>query len=162
MESRKVINEVLLERAILREWSQLQREAGKRIVFTNGCFDLLHPGHVHLLEAAARLGDILLVAVNDDDSVRRLKGSGRPIYPVAERAEILLALRWVDCITVFSEETPLETIERVKPHVLAKGAEYREAEIVGADSVRSYGGEVVRIQMKAGYSTRSMIHRICK
>ena len=102
----------------------------------------------------------VLVAINDDDSIRRLKGSDRPIYPAGERAEILLALRWVDCVTVFPEDTPKETIELVRPHVLVKGAEYQEKDIVGAKFVSSYGGEVTRIRMKPGYSTRNLIRKV--
>ena len=151
---------MLVSRNELKKWASAQQEAGKKIVFTNGCFDLIHPGHLSLLEQAAGKGDILLVAINDDDSIRRLKGNDRPIYPAVERAEILLALRWVDCVTVFPEDTPMETIELVKPHVLAKGAEYQEKDIVGAKFVSSYGGEVSRIRMKPGYSTRNLIRKV--
>lgn len=136
------------------------RRQGRRIVFTNGCFDLLHPGHVKLLHESASHGDVLLVAINDDDSVKRLKGNDRPIYPADERAEILLAVRGVDYVTVFPEDTPKETIERVRPDVLVKGGEYRQSEIVGAKFVKSYGGRVVRVGMKPGHSTRSMVRRI--
>jgi D-beta-D-heptose 7-phosphate kinase/D-beta-D-heptose 1-phosphate adenosyltransferase len=136
------------------------RRAGRRIVFTNGCFDLLHPGHVGLLRRAAALGDVVVVAINDDASVRRLKGAGRPIYPARERAEILLAVRWVDHVTVFPEDTPLETIEMVRPDVLVKGSEYRKKDIVGAAFVASYGGSVVRVPMRKGHSTRSIVRRI--
>jgi D-beta-D-heptose 7-phosphate kinase/D-beta-D-heptose 1-phosphate adenosyltransferase len=133
---------------------------GKRVVFTNGCFDLLHPGHLSLFEEAASLGDVLVVAINDDDSVRRLKGAGRPIYPAGERAELLSALRWVDCVTVFPEDTPRRVIEEVRPDVLVKGAEYGEGEIVGEDLVASYGGSVRRIPMRAGYATSRIVKRI--
>lgn len=136
------------------------RKSGRKIVFTNGCFDLLHPGHLRLFSRSAELGDVLVVAINDDDSVRRLKGADRPIYPQGERSEILLALRWVDYVTVFPEDTPLETIELVRPDVLVKGAEYKERDIVGARFVRSYGGDVVRIPMKKGHATRLMLRRI--
>ncbi len=138
------------------------RRDGKRIVFTNGCFDLLHPGHISLLSRSACEGDVLLVAINDDASVRALKGDTRPIYPAEERAEILLALRWVDYVTVFPEATPLETIEQVKPDVLIKGAEYKQDEIVGADFVKRNGGCVVRIPMKAGHSTRGLVRRMAE
>ncbi|NIM19512.1 MAG: adenylyltransferase/cytidyltransferase family protein [Candidatus Latescibacteria bacterium] len=151
---------MLISRTDLEKRSRAFRKAGKRIVFTNGCFDLVHPGHLHLIETAASFGDILLIAINDDASVRRLKGEGRPIYPASERAEILLALKWVDCVTVFSEDTPLETIRLVRPHVLVKGAEYKEEDIVGATFVSKDGGEVVRIRMKPGYSTRTLIQRV--
>jgi D-beta-D-heptose 7-phosphate kinase/D-beta-D-heptose 1-phosphate adenosyltransferase len=130
------------------------------VVFTNGCFDLLHPGHLRLLSKAAAEGDVLVVAINDDDSVRGLKGAGRPIYPAEERSEVLLALRWVDYVTVFPEETPLAAIERVRPDVLVKGAEYRERDIVGASFVKSLGGRVVRVPMKKGHSTRLLVERM--
>ena len=137
-----------------------QREHGRRIVFTNGCFDLLHPGHIRILRESGRHGDVVVVGINDDDSVRRLKGRGRPIYPAEERAEILLATRWVDFVTVFAEATPKETIEQVRPDVLVKGAEYLEKDIVGASFVREYGGRVVRVRMKPGESTRQIVARI--
>jgi D-beta-D-heptose 7-phosphate kinase/D-beta-D-heptose 1-phosphate adenosyltransferase len=146
-----------LER-VAAEWHR----AGRRVVFTNGCFDLLHPGHLALLEDAAGRGDVLLVAINDDASVERLKGTGRPIYPAAERAELLLALRWVDAVTMFSEDTPLETIQKVKPDVLVKGSEYGEGEIVGEPFVLGYGGEVRRFPMKPGYATSRVIRRIAE
>jgi len=138
------------------EW----RAQGRSVVFTNGCFDLLHPGHLALLEQAASFGDVLVVAINDDGSVRRLKGEGRPIYPADERAELLLALRWVDCVTVFSEDTPLEVIEAVRPDVLVKGAEYGAGEIVGEDVVVSCGGSVQRVAMRTGYATSRIVKRI--
>jgi D-beta-D-heptose 7-phosphate kinase/D-beta-D-heptose 1-phosphate adenosyltransferase len=136
------------------------RREGRTIVFTNGVFDLLHGGHLALLQDSAALGDVLLVAINDDASVRRLKGPGRPVYPAAERGEILLALRWVDAVTVFEEDTPLETIRRVRPHVLVKGAEYGAGEIVGEEFVVAHGGRVVRYPMRAGHSTTQIIRRM--
>ena len=152
----------VIPRRHLQATCDAMRGEGKRIVITNGCFDLLHPGHIRLLTAAAAHGDVLLVAINDDASVRRLKGEKRPIYPAAERAEILLALRSVDYVTVFPEDTPLETIQMVKPEVLVKGDEYGEVDIVGASFVRRGGGEVVRVPMKSGHSTRFMVQRILK
>jgi D-beta-D-heptose 7-phosphate kinase/D-beta-D-heptose 1-phosphate adenosyltransferase len=136
------------------------RKAGRSIVFTNGCFDLLHPGHLALLEASAALGGVLIVAINDDASVRALKGPGRPVYPAGERAELLLALRWVDAVTVFEEETPLRAIEMVRPDVLVKGAEYGAGAIVGEELVVGNGGRVVRIAMQPGYSTSDIVSRI--
>ena len=150
----------VLVRSELLEFFEKVRGTGRRVVFTNGCFDLLHPGHLRLLSRAAAEGDILVVAINDDDSVRGLKGTGRPIYPVEERSEVLLALRWVDYVTVFSEETPLAAIEHVRPDVLVKGAEYRERDIVGASFVKSSGGRVVRVPMKQGHSTRLLVKRM--
>jgi D-beta-D-heptose 7-phosphate kinase / D-beta-D-heptose 1-phosphate adenosyltransferase len=136
------------------------RAAGQSIVFTNGVFDLLHPGHLALLQASAIEGDVLLVAINDDASVRRLKGESRPIYPAAERAEVLLGIRWVDAVTVFPEATPLEVIELVCPDVLVKGAEYGAGEIVGEEFVVGHGGRVVRYAMQPGQSTSSIVTRI--
>jgi rfaE bifunctional protein nucleotidyltransferase chain/domain len=136
------------------------RAEGRTIVFTNGVFDLLHPGHLALLAECASLGDIVLVAINDDASVARLKGPTRPVYPAAERAEILLSLRWVDAVTVFAEDTPLITIERAQPHVLVKGAEYGSGQIVGEDVVLARGGRVVRYPMAKGHSTTRIIRRM--
>ncbi len=150
---------MLIPREELESTARSLRKSG-RLVFTNGCYDLIHPGHLHLLEAAAAKGDALLVAVNDDDSVRRLKGANRPVYSADERAEILLAIRWVDYVTIFPEDTPLETIRLVKPDVLVKGSEYKEEDIVGAEYVKERGGEVARIQMRSGYSTRALIRKL--
>jgi rfaE bifunctional protein nucleotidyltransferase chain/domain len=136
------------------------RDAGRTIVFTNGVFDLLHPGHLALLAECANAGDLVLVAINDDASVARLKGPTRPVYPAAERAEILLALRWVDAVTVYGEDTPLVTIERVQPHVLVKGAEYGSGQIVGEEFVLARGGRVVRYPMAQGHSTTHIIRRM--
>ena len=150
----------LVSRANLAAAAEKLRRGGERIVFTNGCFDLLHPGHISLISRAASLGDRLVVAINDDASVRKLKGDTRPIYRAEERAEILLAIRWVDCVTVFPEDTPIETIRLIRPDVLVKGGEYRQREIVGATFVRSYGGSVVRIPMKKGHATRRIVARL--
>jgi D-beta-D-heptose 7-phosphate kinase/D-beta-D-heptose 1-phosphate adenosyltransferase len=135
-------------------------EEGRTIVFTNGVFDLLHPGHLALLADCAQLGDLVIVAINDDASVARLKGPSRPIYPASERAEILLALRWVDAVTVFTEDTPLVAIERVRPHVLVKGAEYGAGEIVGEEFVMARGGRVIRYPMAKGHSTTEIVRRM--
>jgi D-beta-D-heptose 7-phosphate kinase/D-beta-D-heptose 1-phosphate adenosyltransferase len=150
----------VIERAGLETTCEALRAQGRSIVFTNGCFDLLHPGHLDLLARSAACGNVLLVGINDDASVRRLKGSERPIYPAEERAEILVALRWVDYVTVFPEDTPRETIRLVRPDVLVKGAEYKERDIVGARFVRSYGGDVVRVPMKKGHATRLLVRKI--
>jgi D-beta-D-heptose 7-phosphate kinase/D-beta-D-heptose 1-phosphate adenosyltransferase len=150
----------VIPRERLGEVARGWRDAGRSVVFTNGCFDLLHPGHLALLEACAAEGDVVLVAINDDASVTRLKGPGRPIYPAAERAELLLALRWVDAVTVFEEDTPRETIEIVRPQVLVKGAEYGAGAIVGEDMVVGSGGRVVRFTMKPGYSTSDVVSKM--
>ncbi|HET6463798.1 MAG TPA: adenylyltransferase/cytidyltransferase family protein [Candidatus Krumholzibacteria bacterium] len=145
---------------MLAETAQRWHDDGRVIVFTNGVFDLLHPGHLALLSDCAGLGDLVIVAINDDASVQRLKGPSRPVYPENERAEILLALRWVDAVTVFSEDTPLVAIERVRPHVLVKGAEYGAGEIVGEEFVKARGGRVVRYPMEKGHSTTNIVNRM--
>jgi len=133
------------------------RRRGQRIVMTNGCFDVLHAGHVACLEAARRLGDRLIVAVNDDASVRRLKGGGRPLVPLAERMEVLAALAAVDWVVAFTEPTPEALIERVLPDVLVKGGDYRPEAIAGAAQVRAHGGEVVVLPYRDGLSTSAFI-----
>jgi D-beta-D-heptose 7-phosphate kinase/D-beta-D-heptose 1-phosphate adenosyltransferase len=131
-----------------------------RVVFTNGCFDLLHPGHIRCLEQARALGDILVVAVNSDAGTRRLKGPERPILPQDERGEILAALACVDFVTFFDEDTPRDLITRVLPDVLVKGGDWGLDEIVGREEVEAAGGRVVSIRMEPGYSTTAIIARI--
>lgn len=133
---------------------------GKRVVFTNGCFDLLHPGHIRGFEQAHSLGDILIVAINSDSTVRFLKGEDRPIIPQGERAEILAALAAVDYVAVFDEVTPREIIARVLPDVLLKGGDWGSNEIVGREEVEAAGGRVVSIPLEPGYSTSAIIERI--
>jgi len=135
---------------------------GRRVVFTNGCFDLLHAGHVKLLERARRLGDVLIVGINSDRSVRGLKGSGRPIVPQADRALLLAALASVDYVTVFNDATPARVIARLRPHVLVKGADWGAGEIVGRELVQRHGGRIVRIRLFAGRSTSDLVARIRK
>jgi D-beta-D-heptose 7-phosphate kinase/D-beta-D-heptose 1-phosphate adenosyltransferase len=134
--------------------------AGRRVVFTNGVFDLLHPGHVRYLQAARREGDLLIVAVNSDRSVRANKGPTRPVTPEGERAEILSALACVDAVVIFDEETPADIIRRVQPDVLVKGADWAADAIVGRDTVEARGGRVVRIDVEPGWSTSKIIDRI--
>jgi len=129
-------------------------------VFTNGVFDLLHPGHVDVLLGARRLGDSLIVAVNGDDSVRRLKGPTRPVRSEAERAYVLAAFEMVDCVVLFDQDTPLELIERLRPDVLVKGGDYSEDTIVGASQVRSWGGTVVVVPLTPGQSTTNIIRTL--
>jgi rfaE bifunctional protein nucleotidyltransferase chain/domain len=136
------------------------RAAGKSIVFTNGVFDLLHPGHVRYLQHARRLGDLLVVAVNSDRSVRAVKGSDRPITPEAERAEILAALASVDVVVIFDADTPYEVIAALQPDVLVKGADWAEDAIVGREIVEARGGRVVRMAIASGYSTTAIIDRV--
>ena len=131
------------------------------IVFTNGVFDLLHPGHVELLEAARREGAALIVGLNTDASVRRLgKGADRPVTPEAARARVLAGLAAVDCVVLFDEDTPLELITRLQPDVLVKGADYSRDAIVGAELVESRGGRVVRVPLVHGFSTSSIVERL--
>jgi D-glycero-beta-D-manno-heptose 1-phosphate adenylyltransferase len=136
------------------------RQAGA-IVFTNGVFDLLHPGHVELLETARREGAALIVGVNSDASARRLgKGADRPVTPEAARARVLAGLAAVDCVVLFDEDTPLELITRLQPDVLVKGADYSRDAIVGADLVESRGGRIVRVPLVQGFSTSSIVERL--
>jgi D-beta-D-heptose 7-phosphate kinase/D-beta-D-heptose 1-phosphate adenosyltransferase len=139
--------------------SRLRRE-GKTIVFTNGVFDLLHPGHLRYLQHARRLGDALIVGVNSDRSVRANKGEGRPITPQDERAEVLEALACVDGVVIFDEPTPHELIVAVQPDVLVKGDDWAEHAIVGRDVVEARGGRVVRVPIEPGYSTTRIIEKI--
>jgi D-beta-D-heptose 7-phosphate kinase/D-beta-D-heptose 1-phosphate adenosyltransferase len=142
------------------EWRKSIQTSGKRVVFTNGCFDILHRVHIELLREAARLGDYLIVGLNSDDSVTRLKGSGRPFIPQAERAEILTSIRWVDGVVIFQEETPHLLIDRLRPDVLVKGGDYRSNDVVGNDIVRGDGGEVVIVPYVKGRSTSHLIRAI--
>jgi len=131
-----------------------------RVAFTNGVFDLLHPGHVDLLTAARRTADALIVGVNSDESVRRLKGSSRPVRSEAERAFVLAAVECVDLIVIFPEDTPLELVKTLKPDVIVKGGDYTETTIVGATEVRSWGGRVVVVPLTPGQSTTAIIHKL--
>ncbi len=136
------------------------KATGKRVIFTNGCFDILHVGHIELLKNAKELGDILIVGLNSDASVKRLKGSSRPIIPENQRAKVLGSLSFVDYITIFDEDTPLSLIQLLKPDVLVKGADYKPNEVVGRDVVESYGGEVVLLPLTDGVSTTKVIEKI--
>lgn len=136
------------------------RAKGERIIFTNGCFDILHPGHTRYLSAARKLGDHLIVAVNSDLSVRSIKGPKRPILPERVRAELLAALSSVDTVIIFDEDNPLEVIKYLLPDVLVKGGDWSEEEIIGADVVKDAGGEVNRIPFVPGYSASAIIDKI--
>ena len=136
------------------------RALGRRIVFTNGVFDLLHPGHVRYLQQARALGDALIVGLNADASVRRNKGAERPINPEAERAEILEALACVDAVVLFEEDTPDRIIRAIQPDILVKGADWAADAIVGRDTVEARGGRVVRIPVEPGHSTTAIIRKI--
>ncbi len=149
------------DRATAARWVKDRQAAGDKIVFTNGCFDLLHPGHVHYLEAARSLGDALIVGVNTDASAARLdKGPGRPVTPEADRARVLAACACVDRVVLFSEDTPLELITALSPDVLVKGGDYQLHEIVGREIVLARGGRVLALPFLPGYSTSALIARL--
>ena len=150
---------VVVSREKLLELRQGWREQGKAVVFTNGCFDLLHPGHVRLLEAARALGDALVVAINSDASVRGLKGPTRPILPETERAEVLASFAAVDAVTVFDEETPCPLLEKLLPDVLVKGSDWSHW-IAGREIVEEAGGKVTPIPVEPGYSTTDVVKNI--
>ncbi len=151
----------------IRRWEEIPRIRAywslleQRVVFTNGCFDILHLGHVEYLEAASQLGDVLVVGLNADASIRRLKGPSRPILPQEARARLLAALEFVEAVIIFEEDTPEKLIEALRPDVLVKGGDYTEDQIAGAAFVRSYGGEVALLPYIPGYSTTSLIQKIC-
>jgi D-beta-D-heptose 7-phosphate kinase/D-beta-D-heptose 1-phosphate adenosyltransferase len=147
-----------LEELILRFGAG--KRNGKRVVFTNGCFDLLHPGHIRSLETARGLGDVLIVGVNSDESVRRLKGEGRPVIPEQERAEILASLECVDAVVIFDESTPQRVVAALLPDVLVKGGDWPGNQIVGREEVEAAGGKVVLVEVVPGYSTTEILKKI--
>jgi D-beta-D-heptose 7-phosphate kinase/D-beta-D-heptose 1-phosphate adenosyltransferase len=150
----------ILKRDALARLADEAKRCGKRVVMTNGCFDLLHVGHLHLLREAKRRGDILIVALNNDRSVKAIKGPGRPILPESERSELIAALEMVDYVTLFDETDPKAVVEAIRPHVLVKGGDWEVNEIMGADIVKSEGGEVAVVPYLKGYSTTELIERI--
>ncbi len=151
----------VIDRQEAARWVKELQNKGRKVVFTNGCFDLLHPGHVLYLEQARALGDALIVAVNTDASVTRLgKGEGRPINCETDRSRLLAALACVNRVVLFDEVTPLQIITELKPDILVKGGDYRLAEIVGREVVLSYGGQVKVIPLATGYSTTALLSRI--
>ena len=150
----------LLDSEAMRKEREKLRAAGIRLVFTNGCFDLLHPGHVRYLAEARAQGDRLVVAVNADRTVTALKGEGRPILPLAERMEILAALEAVDYVVAFDEETPARVIQDLVPDVLVKGGDWSTDQIVGRDTVQAAGGRVMSLPFSPGYSTSSLIDAV--
>jgi len=149
------------EESLLKQ-VDLWHQQGLKVVFTNGCYDLLHVGHLRLLKEARKQGDVLLVAINTDDSVRRLKGPSRPIMTQQERAEVLAALEMVDAVTFFDEDTPEQILRKVKPDVLVKGGDYRFEEIVGHDFIPAYGGKVIPLLLVDGYSSTKIIDKILR
>ncbi|MFQ6008991.1 MAG: D-glycero-beta-D-manno-heptose 1-phosphate adenylyltransferase [Candidatus Zixiibacteriota bacterium] len=150
----------LISRAEVNNLVNRLRRAGKKIVFTNGVFDILHRGHIEYLAKAKSCGDVLIVGLNTDASVRRIKGWQRPIQKQQDRAAILLALKAVDYVVLFGEDTPDKLIRMVKPDVLVKGADWRLSQIAGADFVRSYGGKVKRVKLSEGHSTSAIIKKL--
>ena len=147
----------IMSRNGTRDW---RADFWGRVVFTNGVFDLLHPGHIDVIKAARAAGDALVVGLNGDDSVRRLKGPERPVRSEAERAYVVAALEAVDIVTIFEEDTPLELIDCITPDVIVKGGDYDETTIVGAASVRARGGDVLVVPLTPGQSTTSIIERM--
>ncbi len=150
----------VLSRQDARSLIDCRRAAGAVVVFTNGVFDLLHPGHLRYLQQARALGDMLIVGLNSDASVRRNKGPERPINPESERAEVVAALECVDAVVIFDEDTPAEIVRACQPDVLVKGADWPADQIVGRDTVEARGGRVVRMPVEAGYSTTALVERI--
>lgn len=142
------------------EVRQEARRKGEKVVFTNGVFDLLHVGHLDYLTKSKKMADLLIVGLNSDSSSRLLKGEGRPLNSETDRAELLTGLKCVDLVVIFPEETPLELIKILKPDLLVKGSDYSTDEIVGSEFVESYGGKVLSIELKAGYSTSGLIEKI--
>jgi rfaE bifunctional protein nucleotidyltransferase chain/domain len=136
------------------------RGEGQKVVFTNGCFDLLHSGHVHVFKEAKKLGDVLIVGVNDDRSIKAIKGDSRPIFPLAERMEILEAIQYIDYLVSFSEETPQKIISALLPDVLVKGEDWKRDEVVGREEVEGAGGKVVLVSLCEGQSTTTILERI--
>ncbi len=153
------VGQVVSQEEVIVRVAELKRN-GRRVVFTNGCFDLLHPGHIHCLEQARSLGDVLVVAINSDAGVRQLKGDSRPVIPQDERAEVLAALAAVDFVVIFDEATPQELLARLLPDVLVKGGDWGPEEIVGRKEVEASGGRVVSIPYEPGHSTTEILERI--
>ena len=145
--------------ALKNELAALSKR-GKRIVFTNGCFDILHAGHVDYLSKARKMGDVLVIGLNSDASVRRLKGNGRPLNKEADRARVLSALSFVDYVTIFNEDTPDRLIRKLKPNILVKGGDWQMKDIVGASFIKSYGGKVATVPFVKGISTTSLIKKM--
>jgi D-beta-D-heptose 7-phosphate kinase/D-beta-D-heptose 1-phosphate adenosyltransferase len=152
----------ILERNVLKDKLEELRKKGKKIAFTNGCFDILHVGHVRYLREAKKTADVLVLALNSDSSVRSLKGEERPLMPEKERAEILAALEFIDFVTIFHELTPLELINYLKPDILIKGGDWAEEKIVGREEIKKWGGRVAIIPEVEGKSTTNIVEKIKK
>lgn len=155
-------NKIIFNRKKLIKTIKKYKKDGKKIVFTNGCFDIIHSGHINLLKTAKKMGDILVLGLNSDFSIKKLKGDNRPIIPLKERAEILSAISVVDIVTVFYEGNPFNIIKGIKPDVLVKGGDWPLDKIIGADIVKSYGGTVKNIKYIKGLSTTNIIEKIIK
>jgi D-glycero-beta-D-manno-heptose 1-phosphate adenylyltransferase len=155
----ELIKSKILTKETLRPILNVSRFKSKTIVFSNGCFDILHRGHIEYLAKAASLGHLLIIGLNTDESVKRLKGPGRPVQDQESRAMVLAALRFVDYVVLFDEDTPYELINFIKPDILVKGSDYKEDQIVGADIVKKNHGKVMTIDLVEGYSTTSIIER---
>ena len=156
----KEIENKILSNDSLSKTIDLLRKSDKKVVFTNGCFDLLHPGHLKLLQKAKSFGDVLIVGINSDSSVRILKGEGRPVVNQEDRLVILACLKIVDFVIIFEEETPLNLIKCISPSVLVKGGDYKLSEIVGGEYVIKNGGKVKIVKLKEGYSTSKFLKEI--
>ena len=162
MKLKKKIATKIVPRDLLKEKLRELKESGKSIVFTNGCFDLLHPGHIHVLTAASEEGDVLVAGLNSDASVRRLKGHGRPVMEEHARALVLASLAMVDYVVIFGEDTPLELIRLILPDTLVKGGDYTVPEVVGADIVQANGGRTVIVPLLEGFSSSKFIEKTKK
>ena len=160
MDCRKLISEKIMSREQLKQRVNTWRTERQTIVFSNGCFDIIHPGHAQYLAAAAALGSRLVIGVNTDDSVKRLKGAARPVISENERCLLLASFQFVDAVCLFDEDTPLELIKSIIPDVLVKGKDYTIDQIVGADFVLQHGGKVETIELVEGFSTSSLIEKI--
>ncbi len=157
-----VKNKIETDKAELLRKLNIYRFQDKKIVFTNGCFDILHRGHVEYLAQAANLGNVLIIGLNSDNSVKRLKGENRPVQDEEGRAVVLASLAFVTHVVLFDEDTPYELINEIKPDILVKGSDYKEDEIVGADIVKAAGGKVVTIDFIEGYSTSKILEKACE
>jgi D-glycero-beta-D-manno-heptose 1-phosphate adenylyltransferase len=162
MKSADVAMDKIFSRPALQEWTRKCKELGKKIVFTNGCFDILHQGHMDLLSYSSKLGDVLVLGVNSDKSVKKLKGKDRPVNHESFRAFMLASLSIVDAVCIFEEDTPLELIKAIEPDCIVKGGDYRPDQVVGAEQVISTGGEVKIFPLVKGYSTSALIDKIQK
>ncbi len=160
MKNLDFIEKKILDRKTLTSLLAVWKFKGKKVVFTNGCFDILHLGHIDYLSKAKDLGDILLIGLNSDSSVSRLKGEGRPVVNEKARANLLASLFFVDAIVLFDEDTPYELIRTVQPSILVKGSDYKEEDIVGYDIVKANGGSIKTLDFLEGYSTSSIIEKL--